>query len=104
MVSQRCFVGQTTFLSYVAFLKAKDLQGSLHEPTEIHIVVTPTFVGIDIMKRLQILFEQMVNISRRESELRNAAHCIFASRCELPPMVELPACWRRNCRVTKFVS
>ena len=50
----------------------------------------PTFVGIDMKKRLQLLFEQMVNISRRESELRNAAHNIFASRCELPPMVELP--------------
>lgn len=77
MLSQRCFVGQTTFLSYVASLKAKNFPGSIHEPSEKHTVVTPTFVGVDMIKRLQILFEQMLNISRRESELRNAAHSIF---------------------------
>ena len=106
MLSQRCdvgcFVGQTTFLSYVASLKAKNFPGSIHEPSEKHTVVTPTFVGVDMIKRLQILFEQMLNISRRESELRNAAHSIFASRCELPTMVELPACWRRKSRPRKF--
>ena len=80
MLSQRGFVGQTTFLSYVASQKAKDFIGSIHEPSEKHTVVTKTFVGIDMIKKLQILFEQMVNISRRESELRNAAHNIFASR------------------------
>jgi hypothetical protein len=85
----------------LASLKAEYLLGSIHEPSKKHTVVTLTFGGIDMMKRLQLLFECLADISQQESELLNAAHRIFASRCELPPMVELPACWRRNCRVTK---
>ena len=61
MLSQRYFVGKITFLSYAAFLKAKIFTGSIHEPSEKHTVVTPTFVGVDMIKRLKILSEQMLN-------------------------------------------